>query len=145
MIAVLSQTGAKKPEVGPAPLAFLWLYSLRAQYPSIDPGLTYTLLRVCDVAHTKNPKWRFSSLPFPLAEFLCLAYCVPTKSINRISLDSPAKICAASLILASLGYYTINGDPFIGAMRSFPKEYPIQRFKEWANEYGTHFIALGTG
>jgi hypothetical protein len=77
-------------------------------------------------------------------------------AIRSSILDSPVKIYAASLTTIFVGYLVIYGfrrvvlsnkstlsyppgppiDPLIGAMRSFPKEFPLARFNEWAAAYG---------
>ncbi|PVG01693.1 cytochrome P450 [Serendipita vermifera] len=71
-------------------------------------------------------------------------------------LKNPAKICAASVALASLGYMTVEvlrrfflstqrsqsyppgppRGPLIGTMKSFPKGHFFQKFSEWAEAYG---------
>lgn len=71
-------------------------------------------------------------------------------------LESPIKICAASITVASMGYFAITGlqnafsrsnakhpyppgplrEPLIGAMRSFPRDNFFQRFHERARKYG---------
>jgi hypothetical protein len=75
--------------------------------------------------------------------------------IHSIVSRSPLKACAASAIVISLSYFTVKalsklfrrddepsyppGPPreiFLGALRSFPKGYPLERFNEWAVAYG---------
>ncbi|PVF97364.1 cytochrome P450 [Serendipita vermifera] len=69
--------------------------------------------------------------------------------------DSPFKTCTISLAAASFGYLAVKSwqnilskkqgrhyppgpprDFLIGAMRSFPKDFPSDRFNEWAMAYG---------
>jgi hypothetical protein len=78
--------------------------------------------------------------------------------IPSIVFESPVQGCAASLMVASLGYFTIKGlrmllqrgetlslppgpprELLLGAMRSYPKGHPLERFNEWAITYGTCF------
>jgi hypothetical protein len=82
--------------------------------------------------------------------------------IHPIVSGSPLKACAASAIVISLSYFTAKalhklfkrddalpcppGPPrefFLGALRSFPKGYPLERFNEWAVAYGIHSPVSG--
>ncbi|PVF97375.1 cytochrome P450 [Serendipita vermifera] len=76
--------------------------------------------------------------------------------VPSVIFESPIKAGAASFIAVSLGYFTIKGirniifkksgahsyppgpprEFLLGAMRSFPKGFPLERFNEWAVAYG---------